>query len=183
MSKAPAKPPQSAAPPEDRAPAGRKAGPPARGRRRFRSVGLSDDDYKALGDFRRAIREFLTFSQEGALEHGLTSQQHQALLAIRAHSGREPITIGELAEALMIKSHSAVGLVTRLEERDLVVRRESTEDRRRALLEIRPRGAEILEAISMRNLGKIGRAAEILEDIVRTVRALDVSGELPREEG
>jgi len=153
-----------------------------RGRRRFRQAGLSDSDYTALGEFRRAIREFLAFSQEGALEHGLTTQQHQALLVIRCHAGPGPITLGELAERLMIKSHSAVGLVTRLEERDLVLRKASSEDRRVALLELRPRGAEILEAISMRNLGKIGRAAEILEDIVQTVRRLDAAGGLKGED-
>lgn len=107
------------------------------------------------------------------MEYGLTSQQHQALLAIRAHSGAQAMTIGGLADCLSIKSHSAVGLVTRLEERDLVLRKPSPEDRRKAHLELRPRGAEILEAISLRNLRKIGRASEILEDILQTVRSLD----------
>jgi len=149
-----------------------------RGRRRFREAGLTDSDYAALGEFRRAIREFLAFSQEAAREHGLTTQQHQALLVVRAHAGPGLITLGELAQSLMIKSHSAVGLVSRLEERDLVLRKASVEDRRVALLELRPRGAEILEAISMRNLGKIGRTAEILEGIVQTARRLDAAGRL-----
>jgi DNA-binding MarR family transcriptional regulator len=153
-----------------------EADPGKKSRRRFRRVGLNDSDYRALGDFRRAIREFLVFSQEGCLEHGLTAQQHQALLAIRAHPGPGPMTIGELAEALLIKSHSAVGLVTRLEERDLVLRRESHEDRRRALLELRPRGAEILEQISVRNIKKIGRTSEILEEILRVTRGLGERG-------
>jgi DNA-binding MarR family transcriptional regulator len=152
--------------------------PAPRERRRPRKAGLSDVDYAALGEFRRAIREFLAVSQDGAQDHGLTSQQHQALLAIRAHSGPEPMTIGELAERLMIKSHSAVGLVSRLEERDLMRRRPSREDRRKALLELRPKGAEILEAISLRNLRQIGHAAEALEGLVETVRRLDRSGDL-----
>ena len=147
-------------------------------RRRFRQVGLAEEDYASLGEFRREIRGFLPFSAEGATEYGITSQQHQALLAIRAHPGPEPMTIGELAECLTIKSNSAVGLVTRLEERDLVVRKPSREDRRKANLELRPRGAEIVEAISMRNLRKIGEAADILEGIVRTVRALNRVGAL-----
>lgn len=176
MSRAPAKPPQP--PAADEPP---QAPAPRRGRRRFRQVGLTDSDYQALGEFRRAIREFLAFSQDGALDHGLTAQQHQALLAIRAHRGPEPITIGELADSLMIKSHSAVGLVSRLEERDLVLRKASQADRRRALLELRPRGAEILEAISLRNLGKIGRAAEILEQMVSTVRTMEAAGRLDRD--
>jgi DNA-binding MarR family transcriptional regulator len=170
-----AKPPASGPAGEEDAGERREAGA-GRGRRRFRQAGLTDSDYTALGEFRRAIREFLAFSQEAAREHGLTAQQHQALLVIRAHAGPGLITVGDLAERLMIKSHSAVGLVTRLEERDLVLRKASARDRRVALLELRPRGAEILEAISMRNLGKIGRTAEILEDIVQTARRLDVAG-------
>jgi DNA-binding MarR family transcriptional regulator len=155
----------------------------AKGRRRFRQAGLTDADYVALGEFRRTIRKFLAFSQEGAQAHGLTVQQHQALLAIRAHAGDgSMMSIGELADALMIKSHSAVGLVTRLEERDLVLRKASTEDRRKALLELRPRGAEILEAISLRNLRQIGEAAEILEDMAGTVRRMRRESDPPREE-
>src|SRR5206468_1967639 len=73
---------------------------------------LSVDDYRSLGEFRRAIREFLAFSEESARGHGVTAQQHQALLAIKAHDGVEPMSIGELAESLMIKNHSAVGLVS-----------------------------------------------------------------------
>jgi DNA-binding MarR family transcriptional regulator len=147
-------------------------GPPPGRRRRFRQVGLTHEDYKILGEFRRGIREFLAFSEEAALAHGLTAQQHQALLAIRAHSGEEPMSMGELAECLMIKSHSAVGLISRLEDRDLVIRRESQDDRRKALLELRPRGAEILEAISVRNVRKIGRSPEFLHKLIRASRRL-----------
>jgi DNA-binding MarR family transcriptional regulator len=149
-------------------------------RRRFRQVGLSDADYKAMGEFRRGIREFLAFSEEASLRHGITSQQHQALLAIRAHSGPEPMSIGELAECLMIKSHSAVGLVSRLEERDLVLRRESEDDRRRAVLELRPRGAEILEAISILNAREIGRSSEFLQKVLRASRR--ISSHFPGED-
>lgn len=150
--------------------------PSSKGRRRFRKVGLTDVDYKALGEWRRGVREFLAFSEEAAREHGVTSQQHQALLAIRAHSGPDSISIGELADCLMIKSHSAVGLVTRLEERDLVVRRESQDDRRKALVELRPRGAQILEAISLLNARKIGRSSEFLQKVARASRRLSRSG-------
>ena len=134
---------------------------------------LGDPDYKALGDFRRALREFLAFSDKAAREHGLTSQQHQALLAIRSHAGPEPISVGELAGRLMIRNHSAVGLVARLVERDLVARLESAEDRRRVLLQLRPSGAEALKAVSLLNIGQYRRTADFLGEVLRRVRALD----------
>lgn len=131
---------------------------------------LTADDYRALGDFRQAIRQFLAFSEDGAKAHGLTSQQHQALLAIKAHPGPDPISIGDLAQSLLIKNHSAVGLVARLVERDLVSRRDADADRRRVILALRPRGAEILEAISRRNLTRLNDGADILVEIVEAAR-------------
>ncbi|OYW29675.1 MAG: transcriptional regulator [Caulobacter sp. 12-67-6] len=131
---------------------------------------ITQDDYRALGEFRRAIRQFLAFSEQGARDHGLTAQQHQALLAIKAHAGPGPISIGDLAESLLIKNHSAVELVARLVERDLVTRRDSDADRRRVVLDLRPRGAEILEGISRRNLGRLNQGADILENIIEAAR-------------
>lgn len=127
---------------------------------------LTDDDYQALGEFRRAIRQFLAFSEEGARAYGLTSQQHQALLAIKAHRGPDPISIGDLAQCLLIKNHSAVELVARLIERDLVSRRDHEADRRRVVLALRPRGVDILETISRRNLGQLRQGADILAEII-----------------
>jgi DNA-binding MarR family transcriptional regulator len=106
----------------------------------------------------------------GAKEHGLTSQQHQALLAIMAHTGQGPMSVGELAESLLIKNHSAVELVARLVERDLVARRGSDADRRRVILTLRPHGAEILEAISRRNLTRLHEGADILAGVIETAR-------------
>lgn len=138
---------------------------------------LTESDYRALGGFRFAIRQFLAFSEEGAKAHGLTSQQHQALLAIKAHPGPEPMSISELAESLLIKNHSTVELVARLVERDLVARRESDADRRRVLLTLRPKGEDILETISRRNLARLNDGADILAGIIEAARR--AAGERP----
>jgi DNA-binding MarR family transcriptional regulator len=133
---------------------------------------LEDAEYKAIGDFRRALREFLAFSDTAAQKHGLTSQQHQALLAIRSHSGPEPMSIGELADCLLIRNHSAIELVGRLVDRDLVARTPSQDDRRKVLLTLRPDGAEALKQISLLNIGEYRRTAEFLSKVLRRVRAL-----------
>ena len=131
---------------------------------------LSPEAYRALGEFRRAIRQFLAFSEEGAKTHGLTSQQHQALLAIKTHPGPEPMSIGDLANSLMIKNHSAVELVARLVEHDLVARRDSDADRRRVVLDLRPEGSQVLETISRRNLSRLDEGADILAGIIKAAR-------------
>jgi DNA-binding MarR family transcriptional regulator len=133
---------------------------------------LEPADYRSLGDFRRAIRDFLAFSEASAHEHGVTSQQHQALLAIKAHAGPEPMSIGELADSLLIKNHSAVGLVARLVERGLVHRKASESDRRRVLLALEPRGDEVLAQISQNNIGMLAGSAKSLRRVLSTLKKL-----------
>ena len=141
-------------------------------RRKPRSATLGDAEYRALGHFRKAMRDFLAFSEASARDEGLTSQQHQALLAIRSHPGSGNMTVGELAECLLIKNHSAVELVGRLVERELVQRRESETDRRRVLLQLTAQGTRQLEAISRRNLRQLQETAEILSQLLATARRL-----------
>ena len=104
-------------------------------------------DYAALADFRHALRQFLVFSERRAAEHGLTAQQHQALLAIRGAPSSQ-VTIGYVAERLVIKPHSASGLIERLEALGFVARSVSQADRRQALIELTPHAHELLERLS-----------------------------------
>jgi DNA-binding MarR family transcriptional regulator len=134
---------------------------------------LTDEDYAALGAFRHALRRFMAFSEAAARSHGLTSQQHQALLAIRTHGGEEAMSIGELAECLLIKNHSAVGLVGRLQDRGLVLRRVSAGDRRRVLLEITPDAERMLATISRSNLAELKSSAETFRNLLAALRDID----------
>lgn len=109
---------------------------------------MSKADYEALAAFRYALRQFLHFSEEAAASVGLTPQQHQALLAIKGFAGRDRATIGELAERLQIRHHSAVGLVDRLAALDLVIREHATDDRRQVYVALTARGAQMLEQLA-----------------------------------
>jgi DNA-binding MarR family transcriptional regulator len=146
---------------------------PASATKPRRTSRLPADLYRAIGQFRRAIREFLAFSEAGARDQGLTSQQHQALLAIKAHEGPDPITVSELAEALLIKTHSCVGLIARLVERGLVERRVSARDRRRVQLRLEPAGEQVLEVISRANLDQLAGVASILDELLQSARKLE----------
>src|SRR5512135_368937 len=95
---------------------------------------FSKQDYETLAEFRYALRCFLRFSEDAAESAGLTLQQHQALLFIIGYPGREQVTIGELAERLQIRHHSAVGLVDRLVEQGLVQRIQNQSDRRQVFI-------------------------------------------------
>lgn len=130
-------------------------------------------DYRALHAFRLALRRFMVFSESAARDVGLTPQQHQALLAITAHPGPEAMSIGELADCLLIKNHSAVGLVSRLGERGLVARRASQQDRRRVLLTVTPLAEALLETISRQNLHQLNAVAPAFAELMTTIERLE----------
>lgn len=123
------------------------------------------------------MREFLAFSEGSAREQGLTPQQHQALLAIRAHPGAQEMSIGELADSLLIRNHTAVELVGRLVDRGFVSRASDPEDRRKVLVRLEPLGAAYLERISSRNLQQLSETADILSELLETFRHLQREGE------
>ena len=86
---------------------------------RWRSKGgaMGDSAYAALAQFRLQVRTFLAFSETAAQRAGLTPQQHQALLAIKGFAGRDAASIGDVARFLLIRHHTAVGLMDRIEAR------------------------------------------------------------------
>lgn len=108
---------------------------------------LTDADYVRLADFRYALRRFLEFSEKEAAKEGLTPQQHQALLVIRASPPGEA-NIARLAERLRIRHNTAVELANRLETAGLVVREASTADRRSVLLKLTEAGESRLEILT-----------------------------------
>lgn len=134
---------------------------------------LTAEDYQALGAFREALRRFLAFSEASSAEEGLTPQQHQAILAIHVHPGKEAMSVGELADSLGVKNHSAVGLVGRLIARGLVTRAPAPGDRRRVLLKLTPSAKHCLEAISRRNLGELKTQAQAFTDLLSTLKRLE----------
>lgn len=89
---------------------------------------LTPTDYRALHEFRFQISRFLHFSEQAARAEGLEPRQHQFMLAVQAH-GADP-TMGELAERLFVRHHSAVELADRLVERGLAERVRGKRDRR-----------------------------------------------------
>jgi DNA-binding MarR family transcriptional regulator len=108
---------------------------------------VSHRQIRALAEFRHQIRRFLHFSEEAAKAAGIEAQQHQLMLAIKA-AEPEPAGIGFLAERLLLRHHSVVGLVDRLEQAGLAKRVRSTTDRRSAHVTLTPKGVNILHALS-----------------------------------
>lgn len=126
---------------------------------------LTDADYGALADFRFALRQFQAFSDDKASQMGLTPQQHQALLALRA-APVEQATVGFVARRLLLKPHSATGLVDRLEKLGLVTRSPTAVDGRRIQLLLTPRALDLLANLSAAHRDEIRRLRPLLDELL-----------------
>ena len=128
-------------------------------------VEMVDADYAALADFRATLRQFLAFSEREAKQAGLTPQQHQALLAIRgADAGK--MTIGLLAERLILQPHSTSGLVKRLEELDLIYRIDCAEDHRKMALGLTQKAEKLLSGLTSAHLDELRRVGPMLAELM-----------------
>lgn len=134
--------------------------------------GLSADQIRALSDFRYSVRRFQQFSDSAARAAGLEPRQHQMLLAIKASEGEE-MTVGEIAECLLVRHHSAVELVRRTERRELVTRNRGERDRRQVFVRLTPAGEKALSALSASHHRELQSAAP---DLIRSLQRIIVDG-------
>lgn len=132
---------------------------------------LTDADYEALSNLRYTLRRFMDFSASAAQEEGLPAQQHQALLAIRGYRGEDAMTIGILAERLLIAPHSATELVGRLVAAGYVLRQTDPADKRRQTLELTKKADDILKRLTAIHLTEIRDMAPRLIDILQGLQA------------
>jgi DNA-binding MarR family transcriptional regulator len=126
---------------------------------------IRDADYRALADFRYALRRFLAFSEEAARAAGLTAQQHQALLAIKGFPAGDQVTVGDLADRLLIRHNSAVELVNRLVSAGLVVKQPGREDRRKVIIHLTGEAEAILDDLSVSHLDELRRSGAPMMEI------------------
>jgi DNA-binding MarR family transcriptional regulator len=127
----------------------------------------TDGEYARLLTFRVELRRFLRWSEEQAASIGLTPAQHQLMLAIRGHPDPRSPSVGELADYLGTRHHSAVQLIDRAEQLGLVARhREDSNDRRIVRLTLTKTGEEKLAELSTTHLEELQRLATFIHAVV-----------------
>ena len=124
---------------------------------------LTTRDYAELASFRHALRGFLRFSEAAAAQEGLTSQHYQAMLILRGWPDGQALSINDLAQQLLIKHNSAVGLVDRLVNERLVVREASTIDRRKVELHLSSRGRQVLARLAAVHRDELRRMGPLMK--------------------
>src|SRR5947209_19485538 len=133
---------------------------------------LADEEYTKLLAFRTGLRQFLRWSEDQAATVGLTPAQHQLLLAIRGHRDSRGPSVGELADYLCTRHHSAVQLIDRTEQLGLITRsRGDSEDRRVVRLALTRAGQDKLALLSSIHLEELRRLASLVETFVEPTPA------------
>lgn len=122
----------------------------------------TDAEYQQLLAFRTALRRFDQWSRRAAEEHGVSHAQHQLLLAVRGSTSTGGPTLGEVAEALLVKHHTATELVDRVQQLGLVDRVRDPADARRVRLRLTGRGQALLNDLTEVHLEELRRLSPLL---------------------
>jgi DNA-binding MarR family transcriptional regulator len=128
-------------------------------------AGLGDAEYERLLEFRDGLRRFLRWSEEQSTAVGLTPAQHQLLLAVRGHPAKQGPTVSDVAEHLLLRRHSVVGLVNRAVSAGLLTRTSDPADQRVVRLKLTKLGARRLEQLSALHLEELTRLAPRLRPV------------------
>ena len=130
------------------------------------SADTAGTDYASLLEFRTALRRFNHWSELQAKAVGLTHAQHQLLLAVKGHRGSQEPTIGDVADYLLLRHHSAVELVNRAQAGDLIERHRDTSDGRIVRLRLTSKGEKCLEQLTALHVAELQQLGPLLQDVI-----------------
>lgn len=140
---------------------------------------LEQSDFEHLLELRTGLRRFLRWSEEQAKAAGLTGAKHQLLLAIRGHPDPAGPTIGEVADYLVLRHHSAVGLIDRAEKDGLVKRTPDPASRSVVRVTLTPAGTAKLDGLAEAHLQEITHLAPTMRTLWRALENGDGSAPHP----
>jgi|SRR6185312_3484204 len=123
---------------------------------------MRDEDYESLLKFRTTLRQFANWSEQQARAANLTPAHHQLLLAVRGHPIPTGPTIGEIADYLVLRHHSAVELVNRAEDAGLVERHTDPADQRITHITLTSTGESRIRQLSKLHVEELRRLAPLL---------------------
>lgn len=119
---------------------------------------------KYLSEFRFELRKFLSFSETASERHGVAAQQYQLIQVIGALSPGQRASISYLAERMILRHNSAVELVDRAERAGLVRRDIDEDDLRRSIVQLTPKGSELLKVLVDEHLQELEERGHRIQD-------------------
>ena len=132
-------------------------------------MALDQSDFERLLELRTGLRRFLRWSEQHAKAAGLTPAKHQLLLAIRGHPDPAGPTIGELADYLVLRHHSVVGLIDRTVSDGLVLRNPDASSKSVVRVTLTPAGMTKLEQLAEAHLQELAHLAPTMRTLWRAL--------------
>ncbi|CAN7721686.1 MarR family winged helix-turn-helix transcriptional regulator [Rhizobium sp. LjRoot98] len=127
--------------------------------------------YEGLAGFRLAMRHFFAYSETTVTAAGITSQQYQALLAIKVAPQSE-VTMKDLARQMLLQPNGAVQLVDRMVVAGLVKRTQATKDKRSVFVGLTPEGQSLLEELALGHVREMLLHEPLLAESLARLRRL-----------
>jgi DNA-binding MarR family transcriptional regulator len=127
--------------------------------------------YQSLAAFRLALRRFLAFSRAASSAAGVTPEQYQVMLVIKADASGA-VMMRDLAEQMLLKPHGAVQMVDRLVGNGLVERHDSPTDGRIVLVSLTAKGSAVLEQLASQHAVALLEHQPLLVETLKQLREL-----------
>lgn len=118
---------------------------------------------------RKIIRAIELHSRKLASDYQITGPQLVCLLALQEEA---PLTVKRLAQSAYLSPSTVVGIVDRLEEKDLVQRIRSTTDRRSVKISVTEKGQQLLSNAPSPIQESLARALQHLPELEKVSIAL-----------
>lgn len=128
---------------------------------------FKQSEFERLLQLRSGLRRFLRWSERQAQAVGLTGAQHQLLLAIKGHPDPLGPTVGEVADYLVLRHHSAVGLVDRAVAAGLVARNADPANASAVRVSLTALGERKLDALAEVHLQELAHLAPTMQTLWR----------------
>lgn len=126
------------------------------------AVPQSNYDLRIIQSLRRIIRAVDLHSRKLSMQHNITGPQLACLLILRDHG---PLTASSLARKVYLSPSTIVGILDRLEEKSLVVRKRDSGDRRVVNVAITATGRELVDSAPSPLQETMSRALQDLPEI------------------
>ena len=133
---------------------------------------LEQSDFEHLLELRTGLRRFIRWSDQRAQAAGLTPAKHQLLLAIKGHPDPSGPTVGEVADYLVLRHHSAVGLIDRA-VKDGLVKRDRDRSNGVVRVTLTRAGNDKLAALAQAHVEEITHLAPTMRTLWRALEHAD----------
>jgi DNA-binding MarR family transcriptional regulator len=136
-------------------------------------MSLEQFDFEHLLELRTGLRRFLRWSEQQARAAGLTPAKHQLLLALKGHPDPAGPTIGQVADYLVLRHHSAVGLIDRAVGDGLVKRIRDPNSKSVVRVTLTPLGTAKLDALSEAHLEEIAHLGPTMRTLWKALESAE----------